>query len=515
MAPRILIVDDEPGIRDALALLLEDHDYEAATAPGGEEALARLRREECAAVLCDVAMPGMDGITLVGELHRAWPDLPVIMVTAHGELETAVRAVRAGAYDYLTKPVDPERLLLTVARAIEWHRLRRDYERLQSDLGAATELLGQSPPMRQLREEIARAAPSDSRILILGEHGTGKELVARAIHEQSRRRERPFVKVNSAAIPRDLVESELFGHEAGAFTGAIKLRRGRFEQAQGGTLFLDEIADMALDAQAKLLRVLSTGELERVGGTTPVPVDVRLVCATNRDLAEEISDGSFRPDLYHRIAVIPVRVPPLRARGDDILVLARGFLARFSAGYREHPPALDRGAEDRLQQHPWPGNVRELQNLMERIAIMHAGVSVTAEQMSDYLREPVWHPAPDRAGAELRAGAESRAGAETRVAAPTARPVPPDRHRPAADSTSAPDPTSAGGSAPAGSSLAGEWKARQREEERKLLEGTLVDAGWNVTLAAERLGIDRASLHRKMRRFGIHRPGRRDEGEPA
>lgn len=460
MNGRILVVDDEAGVRDALSLLLEEAGYEAVTVPGAEAALTLLEGEEIALVLCDVAMPGMDGIALVERIHTAHPELPVVMVSAHGELETAVRAIRAGAYDFVQKPIDEKRFFVTIERALDWAKLRGDLQHLRTEREEEQELLGDSAPMRRLREEIRRAAPSDSRILILGEAGTGKELVARALHQGSRRREQPFVKVNSAAIPRDLVESELFGHEAGAFTGATKARKGKFEQADGGTLFLDEIADMAPEAQAKLLRVLATGEVERVGGTRPVSIDVRVVCATNRDLAEEIRDGSFREDLYHRVAVIPIVVPPLRERGRDILLLLARFLLHSSAGYREAPPILEPDTQERLLAHTWPGNVRELRNLAERLAIMHDRLRVSAADLDRYLAPP-----------------------EMPGASPSTR-----------------------GQA---GSISEEWKSRRSEEERTLLDTVLKEAGWNVTLAAERLGIDRASLHRKMRRFGIARPGRR------
>lgn len=460
MSERILVVDDEAGVRNAFTLLLEEAGHQSIAVPGAKAAMALLEREEVALVLCDVAMPGMDGIALVEHLHRTHPELPVVMVSAHGELETAVRAVRAGAYDFLLKPVDEKRLFVTIERALEWARMRGDLRRLRAEREEEQELLGESPPMRRLREEIRRAAPSEGRILILGEAGTGKELVARAIHEGSRRAEQPFVKVNSAAIPRDLVESELFGHEAGAFTGATKARRGKFEQADGGTLFLDEIADMAPDVQAKLLRVLATGEVERVGGTRPVRVDVRVVCATNRDLAEEIRDGTFREDLYHRVAVIPIVVPPLRERGRDILLLAARFLAQFSAGYREAPPVLEPDAQERLLAHTWPGNVRELRNLAERIAIMHDRLRVSASDLDRYLAPPEMPGTAHMARVQV-------------------------------------------------GSIAEEWKTRRGDEERMMVETVLKEAGWHVTLAADRLGIDRASLSRKMRRFGIARPGRR------
>jgi two-component system, NtrC family, nitrogen regulation response regulator NtrX len=462
---RVLVVDDEAGVRDALALLLDEAGYESVTASGAEAALVVIEREEIALVLCDVAMPGMDGIALVERLHRTHRELPVVMVSAHAELETAVRAVRAGAYDFLQKPIDEKRLFVTIERGLEWAQMRGDLQRLRGEQEEEQELLGESPPMGRLREEIRRAAPSDSRILILGEAGTGKELVARALHEGSRRCERPFVKVNSAAIPRDLVESELFGHEAGAFTGATKARRGKFEQADGGTLFLDEIADMAPEAQAKLLRVLAAGEVERVGGTRPLRVDVRVICATNRDLAEEIREGTFREDLYHRVAVIPIVVPPLRDRGQDVLLLAARFLARFSIGYREAPPALEAGAQKRLLAHSWPGNVRELRNLAERIAIMHDQVRVSAADLDRYLAPP-----------ELP-GAASVAHGQA-------------------------------------GSFAGESRPHRGEEERTTLERVLHETGWNVTLAADRLGIDRRNLHRTMRRLGIARPSR-STGDPG
>ena len=465
MSERILVVDDEACVRDAFALLLDEAGHQPIAVPGAEAALALLEREDVALVLCDVAMPGMDGIALVEHLHWSHPDLPVVMVSAHGELETAVRAVRAGAYDFLLKPVDEKRLFVTIERAREWARMRGDLRRLRAEREEEQEMLGGSPPMRLLHKEIRRAAPSGSRILILGEAGTGKELVARAIHEGSRRAEQPFVKVNSAAIPRDLVESELFGHEAGAFTGATKARRGKFEQAEAGTLFLDEIADMAPDAQAKLLRVLATGEVERVGGTCPIRVDVRVLCATNRDLAEEIRDGTFREDLYHRVAVIPIVVPPLRERGRDILLLATRFLAHFSTGYREAPPVLEPGAQERLLVHTWPGNVRELRNLAERVAIMHDGLRVSAHDLDRYLA-PIEMPGSAHPG-------RAQAGSSTE-----------------------------------------EWKTLRGEGERRRVETVIEEAGWNVTLAADRLGIDRTSLGRKMRRFGIFRPGRR-AGEPG
>jgi two-component system nitrogen regulation response regulator NtrX len=395
----------------------------------------------------------MDGLDLLGRLRREAPDLPVVMISAHGDLETAVRAVREGAYDYLVKPIDDKRLYHTIAKALEFHQLRRDYVAVQHEARAEDDLLGQSPSMTRLREEIQRAAPSDARILILGENGTGKELVAKRLHELSNRRERPFIKLNSAAIPRELIESELFGHEAGAFTGAQRMKKGKLELASGGSLFLDEIGDMSDETQSKLLRVLASEEYERVGGSRTLRFDARLITATNRELLIAIAEGSFREDLYHRIAVIPLRVPPLRERGSDIDALADHFLRRFSANQGRQPPAFTGPAHDLLRTHGWPGNVRELRNLMERIAIMHPTATVERSDLEPWL-----------SSGERRA--EGSAG------------------------------------------LVHQWKDEQRQTDRERILRTLEEAGWNVSRAAERLGIDRASLHRKMKRLRVERPGR-------
>ncbi len=463
MPNRILIVDDDPGIRQALVLLCEEQgSYVATAAAGANEGLARLEREQIDLVLCDVAMPGKDGHAFLADAKRLHPEIPVVMISAHAELETAVRAVRAGAYDYLTKPIDEARLWTTIARALELKRLEKDYGALREAARDDLDLLGESDAMTRLRREIDLAAPTDARILILGENGTGKELVAKLLHERSTRSDRPFLKLNSAALPKDLIESELFGHEAGAFTGAQKQKKGKFELADGGTLFLDEVGDMAAETQAKLLRVLSSGEMERVGGSRTVSFDVRLISATNRDLAEEIEDGRFREDLFHRIAVIPIRVPALRERGADIEMLAGHFLEQFATRYGRRPPELEAQARRLLRTYNWPGNVRELRNVMERISIMHREPTLTVDQLESLL---------------------------------TFR-----RSSLAPGSTTAPPGATTG--------LAEQWRAEHKAEERTRVEQTLREAGWNVTFAAERLGIDRASLHRKMKRLGIARPGR-------
>lgn len=451
---RVLIVDDDPGVRGALCLLLED-DYAPEAVESAQAALAALDREEYAVVLSDVAMPGMDGIALLEQLKKEYPELPVVMISAHGDVDTAVRAVRAGAYDYIVKPVEEKRLHQTLHKALEFHQLRRDYHVLREEAHGEDVLLGESPPMQRLREEVERAAPSDARILILGENGTGKELVAKRIHSLSRRHDRPFVKLNSAAIPRELVESELFGHEAGSFTGAVRAKKGKLELATGGTLFLDEIGDMSDETQTKLLRVLSSGEYERVGGTRTLRFDARLVTATHRELRSAIAEGRFREDLYHRIAVIPIRVPALRERGADIELLAAHFLAISARSYSRRPPQLVDSARSLLRSYRWPGNVRELRNLMERIAIMHPSEVVQGEDLHHLLPDAPLEKAP---------------------------------------------------SEPA-DSLVMQWDLERREQERERIRQILEQSGWSVTKAAQHLGMDRASLHRKMSRLGIRRPG--------
>jgi two-component system nitrogen regulation response regulator NtrX len=453
-------------------MLLEDGGWDSIAAENGKTALEVLSRESISVVLSDVTMPVMDGLTLLAEIRRRHPGLPVVMISAHGELETAISAVREGAYDYLVKPVEEKRLLHTLERAVEHSRLQRDYDAIRSESAAASELLGESAPMIRLRTEISRAAPSDARILILGENGTGKELVARALHEQSRRHARPFIKMNSAAIPGELIESELFGHEAGAFTGAHRSSAGKLELAGTGTLFLDEIGDMAAETQSKLLRVLASGEFERVGGSRLLHFDARLITATNHDLAADIERGSFREDLYHRVAVIPIHVPALRDRGEDVLLLAQHFLQGFSRDHAREVPKLTDSAREALATHSWPGNVRELRNLMERISIMHPEATVEGTDLSQLL-QPL-RPASNKRGSPI-ASADG-ASLDGELGASRAK-----------DIASLHDESS--------------------EQERALVVRTLESCGWNVTRAAGRLGIDRASLHRKMRRWSIARPG--------
>jgi len=466
MTHRILLVDDDAGIRAAIPLLLADHGYNVQVADGGAEALKRLRSETFRIVLSDVAMPGMTGLELLDAIHGEFPEVPVIMISAHGDVATAVGAVRSGAYDYLLKPVDEDRLVHTLERALELSQLRSDYTSVQEESRQSQALIGASTPMVALRQQIERAAPSDARILVLGENGTGKELVAKLIHEWSPRSERPFVKLNSAALPGELIESELFGHEPGAFTGAHKMKRGKFELAGQGTLFLDEIGDMSLETQSKMLRVLSSGEYERVGGHRSLQFQARLVTATNKDLPAAVAAGTFREDLYHRIAVIPLTVPTLRERGEDILVLAEHFLEEFCVNYGRTPPEFDSAARRLLLEYTWPGNVREIRNQMERISIMHVGERIDESSLRQYLGL--------KSGESLESSQPSASGAS--------------------------DGDSAG--------LADRWKAEKKEEERAWIQKTLEESGWNVSLAARRLGIDRASLHRKMKRMGINRPGK-------
>src|SRR4051812_34916838 len=370
----VLIVDDEPNIRRMVGALLASEGYEVRDAAEGAAGLVRVAESCPDAVLLDLMMPGeLDGLATLERLRQSMPDVPVIMMSGKAGLSDAVKATKLGAFNFLEKPLSPEGVLLALTSALELRRVRREARALREDLGLAGEMIGDSPAMARVRAMNARIAPTDARVLITGESGTGKELVAAAIHFGSARRDRPFVRVNCAAIPRDLVESEMFGHEKGSFTGATERRIGRFELAHTGTLFLDEVGDLGLEAQAKLLRAIEAREIERVGGGKPIRVDVRIVSATNRELTRCVVDGTFREDLLFRLNVIPIPIPPLRERPDDIPALVAHFGALHHARTGRRAPQFTPAALATLTRYRWPGNVRELANIVERLGILHAG----------------------------------------------------------------------------------------------------------------------------------------------
>jgi len=439
---RVLIVDDEAGIRRSLCGILSDEGFDASAVSDGEAAIACLAGDSPPdLVLLDIAMPGRDGVEILVEITARWPGLPVVMMSGHGTIETAVRTTRHGAYDFIEKPLSIDKVLLTIQHALEQSRLLRENRNLRAQTLRAHEILGDSAAVRKLKEQIAVAAPSNGWALITGENGTGKELVARQIHCQSRRADGPFVEVNCAAIPEELIESELFGHEKGAFTGAIARKRGRFELAHGGTLFLDEIGDMSLLTQAKVLRILQERTFERVGGTETLEVDVRVIAATNKNLEQEIAEGRFREDLYYRLNVIPFHVPPLRERSEDVAILARSFVEEFCAESGTRPKELTDAALERLRRHAWPGNVRELRNLMERVVILTPGERIDAEDL------------PATLGL-----------------------------------------TAAGNGRPPAS-----LEQARREFEREFLRARLAEHDWNISRTAEAIGIARESLSRKIK----------------
>ncbi|MCZ7555606.1 MAG: sigma-54 dependent transcriptional regulator [Bacteroidia bacterium] len=371
-AARILIVDDEQSIRETLRMTLEYEGFDVEDADSGPAALAAVQRRSPDAVILDIKMSGMDGMETLERLRESNPTLPVILLTGHGSIETAVEATRKGAFDFLTKPPDREKILITLRNAITQTSLLRENREMRSQIEPSGEIIGRSRVMRELQETIARVAPTEAYVLITGENGTGKELVARAIHRQSTRAGKDMVEVNCAAIPHELIESELFGHEKGSFTGATAQRIGKFEQSDAGILFLDEIGDMSLPAQAKVLRILEEGTFERVGGGKKISVDVRVLAATNKDLFTEIREGRFREDLYHRLNVIPIHVPPLRDRREDIPDLVRHFLRESCKKNKLPERSIDDAAMERLCAMQWPGNVRELRNAVERLVIMVA-----------------------------------------------------------------------------------------------------------------------------------------------
>ncbi len=451
----VLIIDDEPNIRRMVGALLTAEGYEVRDAPDGAQGLASAAELEPDIVLLDLMMPGeLDGMEVLARLRERFPELPVVMMSGRAGLSDAVKATKLGASTFLEKPLTPEGVLLALGSAVELRRARQEARALREDLGLTDEMVGDSPGIKRVREMIARIAPTDARVLITGESGTGKELVAAAIHFGSSRRDRPFVRVNCAAIPRDLVESEMFGHEKGSFTGATERRIGRFELAHTGTLLLDEVGDLGAEAQAKLLRAIEAREIERVGGGKPIRVDVRIVAATNKDLTRAVADGAFREDLLFRLNVIPLEVPPLRERPDDIPALVRHFTARHRRKSAQAAPTWTPDAITALQQHRWPGNVRELANIVERLAILHAGKAVTPEHVREVI--PV----------ALDAGARGHL---------------------------LPDP----------STLDGPLSETLDDFERLVIQRALSGAQGNIAEAARRLKTDRPNLYRRMKRLGI------------
>jgi two-component system, NtrC family, nitrogen regulation response regulator NtrX len=453
MRETILVVDDESGVRLSLTGILSDEGYAVEALETGEACLAALETRRYDLILLDVWLPGIDGLETLTRLRETDPEVPVVVISGHGNIETAVKAVRMGAQDFVEKPLSLEKTLLAIRNALRQRKLEAENRALKAQVQHRWSMVGESEPVRALRGQIARAAPSNGRVLIYGENGTGKELVARSIHLQSLRAQGPFVEVNCAAIPEDLIESELFGHTRGAFTGAVATKKGKFELADGGTLFLDEIGDMTLKTQAKVLRALQEQKIEPVGGQASIPVDVRVIAATNKRLEDEIRKGSFREDLYFRLSVIPFQVPPLRERREDVPFLARHFMAEMSAEYGRRPKEFTADALQVLANQPWPGNVRELRNTVERLVIMVPGERIEERHL----------PAP------LLGLAESPAAAPSSGAL--------------ADFPSLAD-------------------AREDFEKRYIWK-KYQECGGNMSRTAEVLQVERSNLYRKMKAFGL------------
>lgn len=370
MAQTILVIDDEKAIRNTLSEILSFEGFTIEEAADGAEGYKMIKEKDYDCVLCDIKMPKMDGIELLEKVKEEKPDMPFIVISGHGNIETAVDAVKKGAFDYISKPPDLNRMLITIRNAMDKKSLVTETKQLRKRISRNAEMIGDSEAMQQIHETIKKVAPTDARVLITGANGVGKELVARNIHELSARAGGPLIEVNCAAIPSELIESELFGHEKGSFTSAIKQRIGKFEQAKGGTLFLDEIGDMSLDAQAKVLRALQESKITRVGGDKEIKVDVRVIAATNKDLMQEVEEKKFRLDLYHRLSVILINVPTLNERADDIPLLVDHFIKDISAEYKQPAKEIDKAAVDAMQKHNWTGNIRELRNAIERLIIL-------------------------------------------------------------------------------------------------------------------------------------------------
>ncbi|GMV76902.1 MAG: Fis family transcriptional regulator [Chitinophagaceae bacterium] len=383
--PSILVIDDEKSIRNVLKDILTNEGYKVDEAADGEEGFKKFSETDFDAVLCDIKMPKIDGIEFLQKAYELKPEVPIIIISGHGNIETAVDAVKKGAYDYISKPPDLNRLLITIRNATDKKVLVKETKILKSKVSKVQEIIGKSNAIEKIKNTIEKVAVTDARVLITGENGTGKELVAKWLHEKSNRNNASLVEVNCAAIPAELIESELFGHEKGSFTSAIKQRIGKFEQANGGTLFLDEIGDMSLPAQAKVLRALQEGKITRVGGDKEINVDVRVIAATNKNLLEEVEQKNFRLDLYHRLSVILIHVPSLNERRDDIPLLVNKFLEDIALDYRQTPKSIDKKALEALQQHNWTGNIRELRNVVERLIIL-SGKNITLDEVKNYVQ---------------------------------------------------------------------------------------------------------------------------------
>ena len=448
--PSILIVDDEPGVRGALTGVLRDEGYNVDSVDSGEACLERLGRRAFDVVVLDIWLPGMDGLATLARMRERQVDAQVVIISGHGNVESAVRAIKMGAFDFVEKPLSLEKTVLVVRNALRQRHLEAENLALRARVDAQHTMVGESSGMSRLREQVAMAAPTNGRVLIFGENGTGKELVARNIHALSLRRSGPFVEVNCAAIPEELIESELFGHVRGAFTGAVADRRGKFEAAHGGTIFLDEIGDMSLKTQAKVLRVLQEQVMEAVGGSTRIRVDARVVAATNKDLRAEIRAGRFREDLFFRLNVVPISVPPLRERREDIPLLAEHFMAMLAREYGRRAKRFESDAVDALQRYPWPGNVRELRNVIERLMIMVPGERVTARDLLFLDQSAGSVPADDASSVSIM---------------------------PLHD-------------------------ARDDFERQYILRALAAQQG-NISRTADVLGVERSNLYRKMRSFGI------------
>ena len=452
---RILVIDDEAAIRDSLRMTLEYEGYECLLAATGQEGLSIAERDAPDLVLLDVKMPGMDGLEVLDRLRALHDTLPVIVVSGHGTISTAVDATKKGAFDFIEKPFASERVLLSLRNALDQRRLRDENRTLKRAVEVRHQMVGASGPLRQVMAAVGRAAPTNATVLIQGESGVGKELVARTIHRNSLRSRERFVQVNCAAIPEELIESELFGHERGSFTGATEKQLGKFEQADRGSIFLDEVGDMSAKTQAKVLRVLQEGEVERLGSARTIKVDVRVIAATNKNLEEEIEKGTFREDLYFRLAVIPIHVPPLRERPEDIPLLVRHYMDYFSRENNSRPRRIAQAAMDALQRHRWKGNIRELRNTVERLIIMSPGDTIDLADLSGALRSPGGGASASRATSAVEAGS------------------------------------------------AGTLREFKDHAERVFLVAQLRDNSWNISKTAEIIDTPRSNLYKKLEQYQI------------